>query len=132
MSRCSGFLLIHVWDVFKSFLLVFHFLLKEFRMTQMKRDNCDCVCLDATQASSCAVATATCLTCGRRDYVIWLLNYLWIQLLAQTKYCTSMHFLLPLLSGSLEVHLRIQEIMQLVDLSFCCLVIHACEFHPHF
>ena len=82
MSRCSGFLLIHVWGVFKSFLLVFHFLLKEFRMTQMKRANCDCVCLDATQTSSCAMATTTRLTCGRRDYVIWLLGYLLIQLLA--------------------------------------------------
>lgn len=76
MSRCLGFLLIHVWDVFKTFLLVFHFLLKEFRMTQMKRHNCDCVCLDVAQASSCAVATATCLTCGSRNYVIWCLDYL--------------------------------------------------------
>lgn len=96
MSRCLGFLLIHVWDVFKTFLLVFHFLLKEFRMTQMKRHNCDCVCLDVAQASSCAVATATCLTCGRRNYVIWCLDYLWIHLLVQIKYCSSMHFLLSL------------------------------------
>lgn len=76
MSRCSGVLLIHVWDVFKTFLLVFHFLLREFRMTHMKGDNCDCVCLDATQASSCAVTTATRLTCGRKNYVIWHLGYL--------------------------------------------------------
>lgn len=71
MSRCSRFLLIHVWDVFKTFLLVFHFLLREFSTTQMNRDNCDCVCLDAAQVGSCAVATATRLTCRRRNYVIW-------------------------------------------------------------
>lgn len=130
MSRCLGFLLIHVWDVFKTFCLCSISCWRNSEWPRWKE----------------TIVTVSAWMSPRPAAVQWPPQRAW---LAEEKLCNFVFRILVNSSfGTDEIlHLyafpivtcleawkcsRDYKIMHLVNLSFCCLVIHAHENHGHF